>query len=465
MCKLRQGVADDFLKVIFNYPTRQAVSLAVSVVRRSLMMRFVPGNLGFQALTRQEYIQNHVTEFANQLYNPTPNVPQVIAFMDGTYAFTEKNSNHRVLRQTFSLHKTSHLVKPVLVVAPDGYILQVQGPYFADGRNNDAAILNNEFERDEENMNEWFQAGDILVLDRGYRDSLPLLRSKGIIVKMPALLKRGQKQFSTEEANESRLVTMCRWINESRNGHIKSIFKFLANIISTTHLPHTGDFYRIAAALINRYRPLINMEGMTGQVALDLLERARLPNVVQALVEVQQLHTTNRQRWVSLSVHHVDDFPRLSLQDLKDITVGIYQVGLAPGYIQDKLSRQEDDDYQIEFLRNEDRLPEPGFLRVRTFSRYRNATRYQVWVAYRPIRNEESGEDEESEEDEDTGIFGYYCTCISGARTLGSCCHVISLLWFLGYARYHDVRFPQTTLTRAILDAANRPPQKEIELD
>lgn len=178
LCKMRQGISDDFLKVIFDYTTRQAVSLAVSTVRRSLMLRLVPDNLGFNAINRQEYIERHVTEFANQLYNPTPQVPRVIAYMDGTYAFTEKNSNHRVLRQTFSSHKTSHLIKPVLVVAPNGYILQIQGPYFSDSRNNDASILNNEFDRDAQNMNEWFQDGDIMILDRGYRDSIPLLISK-----------------------------------------------------------------------------------------------------------------------------------------------------------------------------------------------------------------------------------------------------------------------------------------------
>lgn len=60
-------------------------------------------------------------------------------------------------------------------------------------------------------MNEWFQAGDILILDRGYRDAIPLLNSKGIIHKMPGMLKPGQKQLTTEEANQTRLVTKIRW--------------------------------------------------------------------------------------------------------------------------------------------------------------------------------------------------------------------------------------------------------------
>lgn len=55
------------------------------------------------------------------------------------------------------MHKGRHLLKPVLLVAPDGYILDIQGPYFADSRNNDAAILRSEFDRDASKMRAWMQ--------------------------------------------------------------------------------------------------------------------------------------------------------------------------------------------------------------------------------------------------------------------------------------------------------------------
>lgn len=193
------------------------------------------------------------------------------------------------------------------------------------------------------------------------------------------------------------------------------------------------------------------MQGMDREAAVQMLEQAQMPNIVQALVEEQQLQRRNAQRWAILNNHHVLDFPRLSFNDLKDITVGVYQVGLAPGYVQDKLQRQDNDEYQLKLLRDEDRLPEPGFLRVRLFSRFRNSTQYQVWVAYRSV-------DEQPEEDNASAILGYYCTCPSGARTLGTCAHVASLFWFLGYARHEEyVHFPPTTLMAAVLDSANRP--------
>lgn len=245
---------------------------------RSLMQRFVPTNIGYNAITRENYIERHVAEFANTLYNPKPQNSRVITFIDGTYTYIPKSSNFRVLRQSYCVHKGRHLLKPVLIVAPDGYILDIQGPYFSDSRNNDAAILQNEFDRD--TVRRWFQENDIALVDRGYRDAIEILARLGIAWKMTAHLQPNERQLSTEDANDSRIITKSRWIVEARNGHIKSMFKFLQQMIHIQHLPHLGDFYRIAGAIINKYHTPILMEGANVEMAQRLIEKAREPNVV-----------------------------------------------------------------------------------------------------------------------------------------------------------------------------------------
>ena len=140
---------------------------------------------------------------------------------------TSKCSHLQVLRQSYLMHKGRHMLKPTLFVAPNGYILAILGPYFSDSRNNDAAILNSKFEGDANVLREWFQNGDIFLVDRGYRDSIPLLERLGINYKMPAVLQRGERQLSTEAANDTRIVTKMRWIVEARNGHFRSIYKML----------------------------------------------------------------------------------------------------------------------------------------------------------------------------------------------------------------------------------------------
>lgn len=406
---MHQGLSDEFLAVMFQYPTRQSVSLAIATVRQSLMQRFVPSNLGFNAITREKYIERHVTEFSNILHNPEPHIPRVISIIDGTYSYIPKSTNFRALRQSFCRHKGRHLVKPALIVAPDGYILEVQGPYFSDSRNNDAAMLRNEFDNDMERMHAWFQEEDILLLDRGYRDAKELLNQLGITWKMPALLERYQRQLSTEQANDSRLITKVRWAVEARNGHIKSIFNFLDKRIQIQHVPNLGDFYKIAAAFINRYHPLLQMEGADAALAHQFLAKAQEPNIVQALVEVENLHTRNAERWVSLSANQLNDFPILDLDYLKDITTGTYQLGLAPSYIQDKLQRDgdNDDEFQLDMLRDEDRIPIPGLMRVRVYLRHRGLTKYQLWISYKPAT-----EDNDNEPDDIQPLInGHYCLC------------------------------------------------------
>jgi len=49
LCKLRQELSDEFLRVIFNYSSRQATSMTINNVRRSLAERFVPENIGVEA--------------------------------------------------------------------------------------------------------------------------------------------------------------------------------------------------------------------------------------------------------------------------------------------------------------------------------------------------------------------------------------------------------------------------------
>lgn len=130
LCKLRQGLSDEFLTVTFNYSCRQNTSMAITVVRQLLMKRFVPSNIGFAAITRQQYIERYVTDFTNALYNPEPNDRKAIAYIDGTYSKIEKSSNFRVLQQSYCVHKGHLLLKPYLIVAPDGYILAILGLTF-----------------------------------------------------------------------------------------------------------------------------------------------------------------------------------------------------------------------------------------------------------------------------------------------------------------------------------------------
>ena len=126
-------------------------------------------------------------------------------------------------------------------------------------------------------------------------------------------------------------------------------------------------------------------------------------------------------------------------------------IQIVPSYIQDKLQRENEEGELFQLDTYRDNL---GIIRVRIFSRFHNATKHQLWIAY---IGPEDAENEEIVEAENP-VLGYYFTCKSGARTLGTCAHVASVLWFLGYARYEqNVRYPSILLLNSVLDAAARP--------
>ena len=102
-----------------------------------------------------------------------------------------------------------------------GYIISTFGPYCADGKNIDAEIMKNIIVHNEGGTNDWLRPTDILVVDRGFRDCIPLLENLGYKAYMPKFLNKSQKSFSAEEANDTRITTKVRWVVEATNGRVK----------------------------------------------------------------------------------------------------------------------------------------------------------------------------------------------------------------------------------------------------
>lgn len=53
-----------------------------------------------------------------------------------------KNSKYAFQRKSYRVYKGQPLVKHMMNMASDRYIIDILGPYIADGKNDDPAILN-----------------------------------------------------------------------------------------------------------------------------------------------------------------------------------------------------------------------------------------------------------------------------------------------------------------------------------
>ena len=102
--------------------------------------------------------------------------------------------------------------------------MSVAGPFLADSKNNDASIAKNIFINNGEDILNWIQDDDVIIVDRGFRDAVDTIKRFGLNVQMPNFLN-GKKQLPCNEANHSRCVTKVRWIIEdSEYNEIRTIF-------------------------------------------------------------------------------------------------------------------------------------------------------------------------------------------------------------------------------------------------
>ena len=90
------------------------------------------------------------------------------------------------------------------------------------------------------------------MVDRGFRDCVPVMQALGLDVAMPPFLD-GRRQFPAEEANQSRCITKVRWVVEAANRRIKQ-FKYFANTIQNSSLMYLESDLSVVCALINRYQ-------------------------------------------------------------------------------------------------------------------------------------------------------------------------------------------------------------------
>lgn len=240
------------LGVLFNMSKPQ-IRRAVSSIRQVLSNKFVPNHLGFKHITRDAVISEHTRPLAKELFSPTINKPYW-SLMKHTYMFKNVHSFPFKGGRTVCRNK----------VTTTGYIVSAIGPYLADGKNSDAKILNHIIGTDTEDIKIWLQEDDILIVDRGFRDSAGVLADLGIQMEMPSVLQKGHKQHKTEDANSSRLITKIRWVVESVNARIKT-WRYLTRQLPNSQIPFVGNMYEslVLSATNTGHLLAVEMKRMT----------------------------------------------------------------------------------------------------------------------------------------------------------------------------------------------------------
>lgn len=84
------------------------------------------------------------------------------------------------------------------LIAVDGSIIDCIGPFPATM--NDSTIVMRIFRQT--SFPNILQAGDIILVDRGFRDSVQFLQNKNFVVKMPEFIQKGTRGQLTAIVHE-----------------------------------------------------------------------------------------------------------------------------------------------------------------------------------------------------------------------------------------------------------------------
>lgn len=218
-------------------------------------------------------------------------------------------------------------------------------------------------------------------------------------------MKPSQKQLSTMDANQSRLVTRFRNVVERAFGRLKSNWKILANTITTNLWPKFHPLLRVLAATENAFSKPLWSDNANDEVDLEYIsKRKESPNTLMEIAE-------QKIRWKKLKIDEVKtQVPSLQQKDIRDWNVGNYAITLAKPYLEHSNS--------LTYFQH---ATEKSIFKVKglvsRFTKKKDPKKYTVYLA---LPSEGDLEDIHS-----------YCTCKTGTRTLGGCAHSTAVLYNL----------------------------------
>ncbi|CAF2672623.1 unnamed protein product [Rotaria sp. Silwood2] len=200
-------------------------------------------------------------------------------------------------------------------------------------------------------------------------------------------------------------------------------------------LKNIGDYFAIVCALINAYRPLFIADiSKDNAIADRMLGLATQSNNIKTYIDKLKNKSDKSLKWTLLNANHlVKDFPRMTFNELNDLTLGTFQLKQAKKYAVEHLSN--DGSFNIKVAKQRDDL-----IRAQIQSRHKNAILYDIWVQY-----------------DQKEILGWYCRCPNGCRVIGCCSHIASVIWYLSFARYHPeaLRESASSYLNSLTDAQN----------
>lgn len=448
LMKLRTGHTYAQIAPFFNLSTRK-ISSWIRIVRNKVHSKFVPLYLYNQ--NRDNLLEN-TSPLSRKLYRVDDEF--VVVAWDATYVYTIKSSNYAFQKQSYSGQMTRNLVKFMLCVTTNGLIVAAYGPF--DATKNDAKILD-EILHDGESIFSILRPGDVIVVDRGFRDSINDLKRRGFIIKTPKGTRANQ--LSRRDANESRFATKTRFVVEVRNTHIKNKWKHLSGTKNYQSIPHLKKDFQICAAFVNAFcRSIISDQNDWDGIGDLMLENFSERNTLRAIAHLIPHNAFQ-------TVTNLTLFPKFTYRELKIISQESYQIRQAVSYCQLHM-KVNNNNFTINIWQGngcqilcgnllKNGTSNPLLLSVNLRSRFQSNKIHKVYILL------------SSDLDENFVVSAFCCSCRHGCRTVGCCSHVMAVIWYSLYVDHNKMKslFPSSNLDNVFENWQNEYSESSSDLE
>ena len=326
LVKLGLGLSNPVLSTLFSLPDKKFANRILTGARTVIMAHFAPKHLGYERTSTQDSITKYTRSLAKRPFTSSGDDVAILV-LDRTYIYVQKSANNIVQRRTFVLQKDRRLIKLMMIVAIDGYIISAMGPYVADDWNNGASMTKQIMMNNPEGVTDWLKPNDVLIVDRGFRDCLPLLNRFGCKTHILAFLSKIEKQFTANEVNQTRLNYRDILGSRSAHGRIK-IWHCFDRVLPNSMILIAGDLFSIVCALVNGYRPLfapnVSNDDMIADKMLSLVgESNKLKESIDKLIP----DNTKGLNWRRIDASNtIRDLPILTVDQLNEITLGWFKM-------------------------------------------------------------------------------------------------------------------------------------------
>lgn len=265
-------------------------------------------------------------------------------------------------------------------------------------------------------------------------------KKKKFNVKIPEFIEKGTHgQLTTMQANKSRLVTKMRFAIETANGRMKSKWSLFQKIIPSILTKNLMPDYRIGAALLNVFGKPIHCENGNVHIASLMKNLVDTKNDLVRVINSKNFKKTRKRNFGTLEgeLH----FPKLDLDEMKNISLGIYAMKQAisyaaehvkiHGYFKISILPSEFVDTHFGRICSKKKIDAPIFISAAIKSRYRGSKMHNAYILYDAVEKQK---------------ILHYCECQHGQRTVGCCSHIMAIIFYFGFSRYYDAKDPASHL-------------------